>query len=274
MAKKASIPLKLPYAISTVLRHQNKLPDTVFLRRYIGTKLTNADVQTIAGYLRQYIKRCEIPLDFYIQCLEPFTIYKPSADAWRETLKRIISTAYTLTIDPLRVTDIPAVTVWLIQQQTEWIPCVINEIDTNQLENTGLAHINCTALCTRMVDVTFTAPISANKIRHAAYNMGFRFTPRADHTLYQCAEQLVSLHAVMEIREGSTRERTWLGDIGYHQPTIAYNQQIMKQRYIPSRRCPHGCKTPCYRCGIGKDKCALAVIPVTDTSVINQEIEK
>jgi hypothetical protein len=251
--------IKLNYSIDAVLRQQSKLANTAFLRRSIGKEVDNEIVLRAAIFMREFIGKPEIALNFYSNSLNVLKQRVLDAYTWKAAIKRIAAVAYTSESLP-PFADI----YWTRQQQSELVPCVINGV-TEELtsQDDPNYYLDCTALTTAMVDVNFKVAVAFRRLRYLAATAGFTFRNMDTYSYFCRYNQLAGMRAILEIQKGSTSDRVWVGEIAQHDPTVKHNHELMKKRFPPKRKCPCNCKVPCYRCGYGLDLCGIATIPIT-----------
>jgi hypothetical protein len=250
--------LKLPYALNTVLRKQDEVLNTVFLRGYSGKPLNGTDVVKLSGYLREWVRRPEITLDYYLHSLDPLQYREPSDTILLYVVRRIIATALTAEFVDL---PLPPVTPHVKLTRNKWAPLKINHI--TQINEAELCKLNCTVLSTELIDTTFELTATPRKLRFIAFQAGFQFTRRNNCSFYHHRNQLTDLHLIVELKEGTTTDHIAHNDIGYHDPTVQHNHKIMQLRAPAQRDCPYKYNVPCYRCGRGKNHCPIATIPLT-----------
>jgi hypothetical protein len=113
-----------------------------------------------------------------------------------------------------------------------------------------------------MVDQEFDYRVSMKMAFRMAGLVGFN--QRSELKRLLDPFQFTGLRLVLQIAKGSVPNNVRVLDCGEHPATSAYNQRINRLRDPEFRKCPHQKKTMCFQCGIGKDKCPLAVMEKTE----------
>ena len=90
------------------------------------------------------------------------------------------------------------------------------------------------------------------------------FNQRSDLKRMLDPLQFTDLRVLLNVAANSTPEKVKVLDCGEHTAIADYNRKVNKSRDPEFRKCPFQQKTTCFRCGIGKDKCKLAVTGETN----------
>jgi len=244
--------IMLPYSVAAVHKDQQKLLKSTPRRKYIGKQLTDSDIKTLAIYLRWKCCRMDVPLSFFLSSLDTFRYRTIDEATFQQFLRRLVA------VLALNEKSIQPAGMWMLQEEDEWIPFEVLQVE--QIEQ-ALYRFTCKALGSRMVDHTFDYRVSMKMAFRMANQAGFN--QRSELKRMIDPLQFTGLRLVLRIAKGSSPGRIKVLDCGEHDATSAYNQKINKLRDPEFRKCPLQQKTVCFRCGIGKDQCKLAVINKT-----------
>ena len=245
----------LPYSVAAVLKDQQKLIKSTPRLKYVGRQLSDADIKRLAIYLQWKCNRMDVPLSFFLSSLDTFRYRTIDESTFQQFLRRLVSTL------ALGEKDLQPVVSWAMQEQDEWIP--VEVVSVTQKEQ-ALYVFRCKALCSRMVEQEFDYRVSMKMAFRMAHMTGFH--QRSEMKRLLDPRQFVGLRLVLQIAKNSTPGNVKVLDCGEHSATIIYNQRLNKLRDPEFRKCPHQKKTMCFQCGIGKDKCKLAVMEETNAS--------
>jgi hypothetical protein len=245
----------LPYSVARVIQEQQKLIKAIPLRRYVGKRLSEADIKTLAIYLQWKCGCRNMPAAFFLSSLDVFQYRTIEDAALQRFLNRLVAV--------LALNEVPPQPLepWLVQEKNEWIPV---EVLSVQQKDQAVYIFRCRALGSKMWGHVFDYRVSLKMAFRMARRAGFN--QRNELKRMNDPRQFTDLRLVLHIAKGSTPGRVKVLDCGEHAATVAYNRGINKQRDPELRKCPFQQKTTCFRCGIGKDKCALAVIEKSNPS--------
>ena len=214
--------------------------------------MTEKSIKSLAIYLQGKCKRMDVPLSFFLSSLDSFRHRIITDQEYQQFLAQIVA------VLALNESPLQPVTPWFAQERDEWVPVeVLNVAPQEQ----AVYIFRCKALCSRMVGHVFDYKVSMKMAFRMASRAGFN--QRSELKRMVDPLQFFGLRLVLQIAKGSSPIRVTVLDCGEHHPTVEYNQKINKQRDPEFRTCPFQQRTTCFRCGIGKDQCKLAVIEKT-----------
>jgi hypothetical protein len=245
--------ITLPYSVAAVLKDQQKLIKATPRRKYVGRQLSDADIKTLAIYLQWKTNRMDVPLSFFLSSLDVFRYRTIDESTFQQFLRRMVSVLAMNEEHPHPVTP------WTTQEQDEWVPVEVMHVTQKEQ---ALYIFRCRALCSRMVEQEFDYRVSMKMAYRMAGMVGFN--QRSELKRLLDPRQFVGLRLVLQIAKNSAPGNVKVLDCGEHSATTVYNQRINKQRDPEFRKCPHQKRTMCFQCGIGKDKCRLAIMEETN----------
>jgi len=245
--------ISLPYSISAVLKQQQKLLQDTPRQKYIGRQLTDQDIKTLAIYFQWKCDRSEVPLSFFLSSLDTFRYRTIDEQTLQQFLIRLpaILAAEKMPVQPVEP--------WFVQDKDEWIPFEVMNVEQKEQ---AVYLFRCRALGSRMVGHEFDYRVSTKMAFRMASRAGFN--QRSELKRLADPRQFVDLRLILHIAKGSSLDKVKVLDCGEHSATVAYNQKINKLRDPEFRKCPFEQRTTCFRCGIGKDQCTLAVTQKTN----------
>jgi hypothetical protein len=241
----------LPYSVAEVIKEQKKLIKETPRRRYVGRQLHDADIKTLATYL-QWKCGLDIPASFFLSSLDSFR-YRTIEDATLQHFLCRLVAVLALNEVPLRPVE-----PWMVQERDEWVPFEV--LSVSQKDH-AVYVFQCRALGSKMWGHVFDYRVSLKMAFRMASRAGFN--QRDELKRMHDPRQFTDLRLVLHIAKGSVPGKVKVLDCGIHAATVTYNQNINKLRDPVLRKCPYQQRTTCFRCGIGKDKCELAVIATT-----------
>jgi hypothetical protein len=68
----------------------------------------------------------------------------------------------------------------------------------------------------------------------------------------------------LRVLKGSTLSHIRIGECGEHGPITAFNRKLNRLRDPELRVCAYRMPVPCFRCGVGLDRCPAAVQDTTE----------
>jgi hypothetical protein len=247
--------ITLPYSVAAVLKEQKKLINASPCKRYLGYPLTDQNISMLAAYLQFKCNRPDVPREFFLWSLDSFRHRSIAEEELQQLLCRLVAV--------LALDDLPLlpVTPWLLQEKDEWIPFEVLKVVPKER---AIYLFTCKALGSRMVGHTFDYKVSTKMAFRMASRAGFN--QRDEMKRMMDPLQFTDLRLVLHIAKNSTPGRVKVLDCGEHPATVEYNRRVNKQRDPEFRKCLHQQRTTCFRCGIGKDKCKLAILEKTNES--------
>jgi hypothetical protein len=195
----------------------------------------------------------DVPLSFFLSSLDAFRYRTVDEPTFQQFLRRIVA------VLALNEAPLQPVGPWVIQEQDEWIPVEVLQVTKKEQ---ALYIFRCRALCSRMVGQEFDYRVSMKMAFRMAGLVGFN--QRSELKRLIDPLQFTRLRLVLQIAKGSAPNNVRVLDCGEHSATTVYNQRINRLRDPEFRKCPHQKRTMCFQCNIGKDKCRLSVVEVTN----------
>jgi hypothetical protein len=247
--------IQLPYSIAQVIKQQRRLLEDVPLRKFIGRPMDASLQRSMAEYLKYKIRKDDIPLSFYKSSLDFFYDQTIAAENMSILLRRIAA------VTELPERPLAPATQWRQQLADEWVPVEIMSV-TKKPGSEPLWLFDCLALGGRMIDVSFRQQVSWKRAYYFARMAGFN--QRSELKQLHDPRQFVRLRLLIKVLQGSTVSLPRLGDCGEHGPITTYNRKVNKLRDPELRVCRYRMRVPCFRCGVGLDRCPVAVQEQTD----------
>jgi hypothetical protein len=247
--------IKLPYSIAAVFKQQQRLAEDVPLKKFIGRSLTMPLLQGMAEYLHCKLGKEGIPLSFYMDTLDSFRNKTADPNKIAALLRRIAA------ITELPERPLTPAVPWVYQLQDEWVPVEVREV-TKKPGNDPIWIFRCLALGGRMTDITFEHDISLKRAFSIARISGFN--QRSETKRLYDPRQFVGLRLLFRVCKGSALGAVRVGECRENSSLSAYNRKVNKLRDPELRVCRYRMRVPCFRCGVGTDRCPVAVQKETE----------
>jgi hypothetical protein len=248
-------PVKLPYSTAKVRRQQARLVADTVLNRFIGRRLDEITITSLAEYLHLKLGYDNVPLSFYALSLDSFRLKTVRQPDWHRRLRRIAAIVEAFRAEPEK--PLRPVTEWMLQEQDEWSPVWVRGVRLQyNTQPDGPWLLSCLVLAGHAAEVTFEYRISQKMAYRIAAMSGF--SQKSDTYRFVDVRQFVSLNLLLLIAKGSTPSRVIVSDVALNEAIKAANRKIIRVRSQAYRECPFELRVGCHRCGIGLTHCGLA----------------
>ena len=247
--------VKLPYSTAKVQRQQARLVADTILNKYVGRRLDEMTILSLAEYLSLKLGYDDVPPSFYALSLDSFRMKAVNKPDWHRRLRRIAAS-----VESFRAGQRPLrpVTDWLRQEEDEWSPVWVHTVTGH---HNATCQLSCFVLAGQAAEVNFEYRISPRMAWRIAVRSGF--SQRSEVYQFFDARQFASLNLLLLIGRGSTPSQVKIGDVALNNAIRTANRKIIRERSEAYRDCPFDLHVGCHRCGIGRNDCDLATQQVT-----------
>ena len=248
-------PVKLPYSTAKVQRQQARLVADTVLSKFIGKRLDEITITSLAEYLHLKLGYDNVPLSFYALSLDSFRRKTVKKTDWHRRLRRMAALVEAFRAEPQQ--PLRPVGDWMRQETDEWSPVWVRRVtlpSNTQPDEPWL--LSCLVLAGHAAEVTFEYRISQKMAWRMARLSGF--SQKSEIYQFVDVRQFVSLHFLLLIAKGSTPSRVIVRDAAWNESLKTANRKIIQARSQAYRNCPLELRVGCHRCGIGLTHCGLA----------------